>query len=523
MGQLLWAETPQIQKQKQNHTRKLPIELLQAILEFLDIESFYSASLTCPAWRTAALNHVCSLRRQLRSIPVQLKFNIDGGDASHSPKTQEDDDENLQSLFLRQCRTHLIDLRRRNIQFQSMPNEFFHIQDGKDILIPSPQGSPHVAQLRGMSLILKSRHAVIQLHPSLYPSPRAVRAAMGYDRSSGVRLARAFARLQLAVSGCGELLAVALGPKVHIYHIRSGPRQKHVEVEIGNGTGNGNSMVEAIQGVEFALDDGLLRLEVDGPDGSYVLYLGGGEAGWDASAEDDIGGRKLEYFRRTLKHVYLDSREIERGLLSPGGFRASLRGTRLVGGSRATSHPRGTGEEKYFFGLLHHSPGENTYVVGCVPADGTVRILQGVPTRPAQKSLSPKGSGSGSRSEKIGDLQSPLPEDRWDIANLPVAETCSPFLAVSDDASILAIFEPPGLDSPGAIYLCSACTGLSRGEEPYMAWPFLLSVVHHPLELDSLAVLSDGRGSGGYIVRAQAQQRTMEWMLGRVWSGSFIK
>ncbi|KAL5051146.1 hypothetical protein BDW71DRAFT_215151 [Aspergillus fruticulosus] len=474
---------------------RLPAELLQEILLFSDFESFSSASLTCKVWRSAALSsHI--IRRQLKTVPTLTKADIE------KAKLRE-----LRSLFHRVCRQNLIGIRN-SISFSGAEEKA--IRGRSDIAVRSGHGS-QFAQLCGMTFVVKtptSNSHEVQLSPTIFPQAHVVWQLIGYNHT-GTFCTRPSARMQAALSDCGELLAVALGQNVHIYLLEECMVARSVEGTISD------KALESIQRIEFA-GDGLLRLEIDGPEGLSVRYLGYAGCRCRGNLLDlrkaASGTQKLGYWKSALRQVYLDSRAIEQAL----GDGTSLRGMRVVDtpSRRNDDGLCSCQAEKYFFGLFRRPLCENSYAVGRVYDEGVVHITQRIPTRrPNRSEVQPAANIA----------QSGLPSshalrwDRFDPENLPLAHCYDPLLAVSDDGKILVICEPPHGSAKGAVYVCSGEKACSKEEETRSSakWPFVLS--HFALNPSDHGLhylrASHNKETGGYIVDAHTEQRRMQWKL----------
>jgi hypothetical protein len=475
----------------------VPLEILQAILLALDLESFYLASLACSLWRRAALSPAI-LRRQLLTVPAL---------ADLRGLIRNATSEEIRALYRRVCRENLIGYRN-GIEYTETNTAKDRSTRIGDISVRSPTGI-FSAQLRGLTLTLDSSPGLwtckareIQLSPTLYPGADTVKQIASHAQMRSFFRSRSFARMQVAMSRCGGLVAVALGQKVHIYVLKP-EKQQHVEVEISD------SVLDSIQALEFTDDDELLRCEIDGVEGSYVRYLGHRrcrchqQSKVRGSKPASTPGQRIRYWLVALRNVYLDSVDVERRL----GGGASLRGMRAV------KAPAPRGEEctcrstKYFFALLREGSCQGRYVVGRVFGDGIVDIVQQIPTRQvstyAETVDETAGAGAILLATRFG---------RWDARNLPTAHSPDPILCVSDDGKILAVFERPHGQSQGMIYICSAESDWSGGDifGTSVAWPFALCALD--TELGSLSV---SRGDDwGYIIAAQSQGLVMQWRLG---------
>ncbi|KAL4805913.1 hypothetical protein BDV18DRAFT_140155 [Aspergillus unguis] len=446
----------------------LPTELLQGIFSLLDIESFYSAFRTCRVWRYTALSTLL-LKKQLGDAPVLS--------ATAKESLPSLSLEKVETLFTQLCRKNLIGMKR-DMQIRTSPTT--GIAPG-DIPVRSQRGC-HTARLQGMTLVLETapedenatQVQELQLSSTIFPVADAVRQIIGYTHGGAFFRPRSFARMQVALGSCGEVLAVALGRRVQIYSL-VGLGKEFVEGDISE------DVLDSVQRVEFA-DNGLLRIEIDGSEGMYVRYLG---------VPDQTKQTKLEYWGAALQKVYLDSRTIERGL----GGGASLRGLRVI------NHGGNDCEKKCFLALLRGSD-ENAYIVGQMAQDGAVEIIQRCPTQRATL------DDFHSKTKETDDAQatslassSPL-LDRWDEENLPRAHSHEPYLTVSDDEETLVIAEPPHGNTQGGLYICSSSIN-GEAEPECTAWPLKVYVLDQHLE--GLNVTRNKQG--GYTIEGQSQRQ----------------
>ncbi|KAL3487303.1 hypothetical protein BJX62DRAFT_213758 [Aspergillus germanicus] len=475
----------------------VPFEILQAILLALDFESFYFASLTCSLWRRAA-SSTAILRQQLLTVPALAE----SGDLLRDATPQE-----IRALYRRVCRENLIGVRQ-SIEYTETGTQKDDSTRIGELSVRSSNGV-FSAQLHGMTLILDTSSGLstfktreIQLSPTLYPSADTVKQIASHAQMRTFFRARSFARMQVAISRCGGLVAVALGQKVHIYALKS-EKQQHVEVEATE------SVLDSIQSVEFTDDDELLRCEIDGVEGRYVRYLGHRRCRCHqlrkarGSKAVLTPGQRLRSWLAALRNVYLDSADLERRL----GGGVSLRGMQIVKAPSRRGQECMCRSTKYFFALLREGSCEGRYVVGRVSDDGVVDIVQQIPTRRTSTYPGTLDETTGAGAKLLS-----MQLDRWDSRNLPMAHSPDPLLCVSDDGKILAVFEPPRGQSQGAIYICSAESSWSDEDSlgTSVAWPFALCALD--TELDSLDVSRDD-DTGGYAISDQSQEQVMQWRL----------
>ncbi|KAL4817771.1 hypothetical protein BDW67DRAFT_25905 [Aspergillus spinulosporus] len=473
----------------------LPIELLQEILLFTDLQSFFSASWTCKVWQRVALSSYV-LRRQLNTLPTLTKADI-----------EQATPQELRLLFHRVCRQNLIGLRN-NISFGKVEETV--VRGRSDIVVRSQHGCQY-AQLCGMTFILKTSTSIsheVQLSPTIFPPADAVRQLLGCSHGSAF-WTRPFARMQAALSPCGQLVAVALGQKVHIYLLGDSMDVRSVEGTIGD------NVLESIQRIEF-VGDSLLRLEVEGPEGLSVRYLGYGECQCRECPSHVIkeaaGTQRLEYWKSALQQVYLDSRVLEQRL----GDGTSVRGMRLFNMPSRRNDDRSWScqDEKHFFGLFRRSLRENSYAVGRVDKNGTVHITRQIPTgRPSWARAQPEANTA----ELSVPSNPALRWDRFDPDNLPLAHCYDPLLAVCDDGKILVICEPPHGSANGAVYMCSGEMACSNPDEIgfFEPWPFVLG--HFDLGPSDQGLyslhISRNTYTGGYVLNAHTEHQRMQWHL----------
>ncbi|KAL4882973.1 hypothetical protein BJY04DRAFT_185503 [Aspergillus karnatakaensis] len=490
----------------------LPIELLQIIIQLLDIDSFHSASLTCELWRAIALS-IHNMRLQLKDVPKEVLPRNLISDATTPCQ--------INALFRKVCHKNLIGMRR-TARIQSHHSKPQTRRVG-DIPIRSHQQQLQFARLRGLTLELHgpggiSKATEIQLNPSIYPTFDAVPQIWSHNYNQRLFGARASARFQVAVSSCGELVAVALGTKINVYLLRPTKAQT-VKTPLFAAAQISDDLLDSIQSLEFTSDDQLLRCDIHGAEGDYVKYLGSRESGRKIPVagrdmywmRDCTGGsEKVRQWRKGLTTVYLDSRIVEEGIRGGLGMAVSLRGLRVFNppGRPAGDHPDEYASERYFFALLREGPCGDRYVVGSLTAEGAVRILQQIQSRPTAQGY----LGGYSVTEKAISIEEKGEQvDRWDTANLPTAYCYDPLLAISDDGKMLAILEPSHGQVQGAGYVCAAdLYPDTETSERVKASPLVLSTLEH--ELDSLHISKDP-DAVSYTVRARSHEQEMQWEL----------
>ncbi|KAL4941186.1 hypothetical protein BDV06DRAFT_6766 [Aspergillus oleicola] len=510
----------------------LPNEILQAIILLLDFESFYHASRVCRLWRDAALSlHI--LRQQLQSVPC----------LRDSSRLQSASEHKLRDLYAQTCRTNLIGLRN-NITFTTVTSESTAAQISS-IPVRSHHG-PLFVRLQGMTLSLRTSSAIptaksdtrsITLSPKIYPSPETVQQLLSQGQTSAFFSSRSFATLQVAVSECGGLIAVALGQKVHVYLLQSGwgteREQQHAEVTISS------NVTDSVRSIEFEENNQLLRVEVGGQEGNYVRYLGFRKCRCSNNTRSSgtglvsvSGEMKLKYWNVALRRVHLDSRSVEEGL----GGGVSTRGMRLIPLRRPQQPKTKNGSENapctcrsetHFLTLLRRVGCKNIYAVGSISNSNNngmiAKIIQEMPSR----AVTPQDLKSYFQLQPVlREVKSPSPSpdgagysqqlDRFDDATLPQAHCHDPVLSVSDDGQILAIYEQPHGQARGAIYLClrddEDDSVKGARDASVVAWPFVLSTLDQGV--DSLRVSVD-QDTRGYTVEARSQRQSIQWRLCR--------
>ena len=447
---------------------KIPLELFQKILLYLDIESFYSVTLTCRTWRDYALAPYV-LRKQLESTPVtdSLPDNTSYAD--------------LVSLFNYILKTQLLGLRVSNCN--KIRNSRSNCAN--NVPVWSHQGIIWT-EMQGLDLKIASPLGTIQLKlsPSIFPRQEEVSKAQQWFFSGGQA-----ARYQIALSGKQDLVAVALGNKVHIYSVGHGlTSEDHVECVF-----QGTSLNWA-QSVEFAESDTLLRCEINRGGAMVVQYRGFGTN----STGTSLSG--LEYWQTALGNVYLASDTVPR--IDWFG----LRGIRLLPWTgnhpENSSRPR-SGDPQSFVTLMQRG-NQTSYGLCSQSSDGNAAIAWEVACQ--NKSI---------------DEQVALTDDpRWNPAKLPLGQCHKTILAISDDACLLAIFEQPSNTRPGALYICSLHTH-EITETPVLAkivqrWPLLLGILEH--NIIGLRVIPQNpldceKPKQRYTVEAQSFGFNFRWSL----------
>ncbi|KAJ5191528.1 uncharacterized protein N7498_010513 [Penicillium cinerascens] len=449
-------------------TLGLPLELFQKILLYLDIESFYSVTRTCRTWRDYALAHYV-LRKQLKSTPMT---------DSLPDNTSYTD---LVSWFNYISKTQLLGLRVSNCK--KIRNSRSNCAN--NVPIWSTQGKIWT-EMQGLDLKIASPLGTIQLtlSPSIFPRPGEVSKAQQWFCSGGQA-----ARYQIALSGKQDLVAVALGNKVHIYSVGVGlTSEDHVECAF-----QGTSLNWA-QSVEFAESDTLLRCEINRGGATVVQYRGFGTKSTGAS----LSG--LEYWQTALSNVYLASDTVPR--IDWFG----LRGVRLLpctgNHPENPSRPR-SGHPQSFVAIMQRG-NQTSYGLCSQSSDGNAAIAWEVAYQ-----------------NKSTDEQVAMKDDpRWNPAKLPLGQCHKTILAISDDARLLAIFEQPSNTRPGALYICSLHTH-EMTEKPVPAkivrrWPLLLGILEHNiigLRVIRQNSLDCGKPKQMYTVEAQSYGFNFGWSL----------
>lgn len=446
----------------------IPLELLQKILLYLDIESFYSVTLTCRTWRDYALAHYV-LRKQLENTPM----------ADLLPDRTSYTD--LVPWFNYISKTHSLGFRVSNC------NKVRNSRSNCANSVPvwSHQGIIWT-EMQGLELKIASPLGTIQLKlsPSIFPRPEEVNKAQQWFFSGGQA-----ARYQIALSSKQDLVAVALGNKVHVYSVGLGlTSEDHVECVF-----QGTSLNWA-QSVEFSESDTLLRCEINRGGAMVVQYRGFGTKPTGAS----LSG--LEYWQTALSNVHLASDTVPR--IDWFG----LRGIRLLpwtgNHSENTSRPR-SGHPQSFVAVMQRG-NQTSYGLCSQSSDGNAATAWEVACQ------------NKSMDEEAVSTDDP----RWNPAKLPLGQCHKTILATSDDARLLAIFEQPSNTRPGALYICSLHTHeITEKPAPVkivQRWPLLLGILEH--NIIGLRVIPQnsqdcGKPKQMYTVEAQSYGFNFRWLL----------
>ncbi|EAW07708.1 F-box protein [Aspergillus clavatus NRRL 1] len=544
----------------------LPTELLQSILLSLDLESFYSARLTCSSWHHAASNPFI-LRSALAEAPVSL------------PATTQDTLTATQAwnTYLTQFAHRTLLDRRLGVEKQAskrlLPAGY---SSPSTTVALSPDGTKVVA-LKGARIMLHDFHrdtctSSFALSRSLYPVWACVCRALVYGAGAGagtspLAFSERYAKSHIALSSRGDLVAVALGRTIQIYDLAEKTlAQPPAEFVLGDKT---TEFVVApppqtyqetdgvVESVAFAGDDDLLlRVVIGRESGSSahirVRYLGdpARASSTSTSAESDVASNterdrdRLAYWRANLNRIYLDSAALAASLSQPTYSEPiSLTGLLVLPNSLASRlSPYPTEPSYTYFLCALHQGFKNSYCLARTPTPSTTStssqppapptILFTFPTRPSDPnhlSTDKLLAATTPESTFTQHIRS-LSHQRWDVANLPAATAAAPVLAVADDGALFAVYEPGAghsyRGSGGAVYVYSLAGvggGPTEGErEEIPAWSFLLDIVD--VEVEGIRVTREpereseksewgGGRRASYMITAIAGGKLLEWRL----------
>ncbi|PLB52451.1 hypothetical protein P170DRAFT_434218 [Aspergillus steynii IBT 23096] len=549
----------------------LPVEIIQAILLHMDVETYLAARLTCKSWRNAASSSLMT-HKTVQQIPVAL------------PPTIRELDEDEWSIYLDQiAQINLLGFRNHVERTVSCR------QRTLDYIAPATTRQAYPgrtsAGLKGSRTYvdendIKQQLLQFPLASSLYPLWTSVCRALS-DGCHDRWMAKHQPNMQphLALSSEGRILAIGFGKRIQMFSALSGRQTEEtspVEYVINDNT---HGIIESL---EFEDDDKLLRLVID-KQPSRVRYLG---LPSHASEKAD-----MIYWRKYIGNTYLDSIELARSLSRSSTTRLVLAGLRLfpLPEEPGSVVDRRSEERRYFTACLQTGH-VDCYCMGYIsfyqPAHigsvESVNIHRFLPSKqfqpytakpqsrsskpqlstlPAhalpQATLNPDNNYNYSTYSRQNDYHlTNIP--RWDPINLPAASCDTPQLAISDDNALLVVYEPCTLPKGqgGSVYVYSveACApvyqpfprtkaqrlvdwsifgqdfgglGLcfvfstafdmikSKMTDVIPSWPFLLDRVD--VDITSLKVVCDPQKypNDSYVVTAKSAEGDIEWRLTR--------
>ncbi|KAL4894050.1 hypothetical protein BDV59DRAFT_20489 [Aspergillus ambiguus] len=446
----------------------LPIEITQAILSYLDVESYHAVRQTCCSWRSAA-SAPCMLRKILQQVPASVP-------STTSSLTTEE----WNAYFSQVARLNLLGYRD-HVEKAVGPRVLPEDCDASSTLATTPDGRTTIL-LKGAQTTVydnKTNRCTLEfpLASSLYPHWTSVcRALMETRNPSRLAVNQRYAKHRLAVSSTAAFVAIGLGRVIQIYGLRdTDDRSLPAEYVLGQ-----SDMVFAstpgaeyedtdgvVEALEFTDNDQLLRVAIGKETTIHrptrVRYLG-------HPTTATHGPPPLDYWRKHLNHIYLDSAALAVTLTDDDEYRSTFRGLRLLarGYQPHSQHagrrrhcaatekapPPFSAEDRFFIASLQTGH-TDSYCIGQLhPTQGTVRIHRLFPSI----YFRPGNSIPGARTEGPPRLYPPVPAtereqhrmsyslcevvSRWNAINLPSATFSAPLLAVSDDQRLLVVYEP---------------------------------------------------------------------------------
>ncbi|KAI9041337.1 F-box protein [Aspergillus affinis] len=432
----------------------LPVEIIQSILLYMDIETYLAARLTCKSWRYAASTSLMTYKT-VQQIPVAL------------PPTIRELSENEWGTYLDQIgRINLLGFRNhveRTVTSRSRTNTWTAPATarlgyrGRGAV--RSKGSPGVVDENE----IKQRLLQFPLASSLYPLWTSVcRALSDGCNDRWMMKQQQSAQPHLALSTDGRILAIGFGKRIQVFSAlddNCAKNESSVEYLIKD------DVHGIIESLEFEENDKLLRLVI-GQQPSRVRYLG---LPSQASEKAD-----MSYWRKCIDRIYLDSIELARHLSRSSTTRLVLTGLRLLPISEETGNMSGSGSEVHRqFTACLQTGHIDSYCMGSISFFHTVdvsgmlsasidRLLPSKQFQPytaksrkhskAEQSTVPAHSlpcatvnpeytySYGDDAPRKDYQLTNIP--RWDHINLPSATCDAPQLAISDDSRILVVYEP---------------------------------------------------------------------------------
>ncbi|KAG2415409.1 hypothetical protein HFD88_006600 [Aspergillus terreus] len=496
----------------------LPIEIIQSILCYLDVESYHAVRQTCYSWRSAA-SAPCMLRNVLQQVPVSLPS------ASSLLSTEE-----WNNYFSQVARLNLLGYRshvEKTVSERVLPEEC----TSSSVLATTPDGRQTVVLQGAQTLVYDNtdNKPILEfpLASSLYPHWTSVCRALMENRNAGrMSVNQRYAKHRIAISSTAAFVAIGLGRVIQIYSLQDADnRSVPAEYVLGQSdmvfASSPGAEYEDTDGVvdslEFADHDHLLRVAIGKETTIHrptrVRYLGHPDP--DAG---HTGPPPFDYWRKHLNHVYLDSAALAVALTGDDEYRSTLRGLRLL---PRTYHPRsqharrrpppaapddkpGAREDRFFIASLQTGHTDSYCIGQMTPAvSNPVRIHRLFPSI----YFRPGNSIPGTRTEGPPRLYPPVPAtereqhhmtyglrevvSRWNAINLPSATFSSPLLAVSNDHRLLVVYEP------GAGHSCCIVDGGSL----YVYAMGDGAAVYQPSALPLTAPSSSSSAAGGSPLR----------------------
>nr|QOG08950.1 hypothetical protein [Aspergillus flavipes] len=444
----------------------LPIEIVQTVLSYLDVESYHAARQSCYLWRCAA-SSPSMLRDALQQVPVSLPSTT--GSLSR-------DEWNL--YFGQVAHLNLLGYRRsveKTVSQRSLPDEC----SPTAVVASTPDGRTTVA-LKGTQVVVYEQNqpqVEFPLASTLYPHWTAVcRALMESRNGSCMSVNQRYAKHRIALSSTCNFVAIGLGRVIQVYGLREDDKRSvPAEYVLGQGdvefTSHPGTEYEdtdgVVDGLEFADNDRLLRVAIGKETTIHrptrVRYLGQPEEHHEDHPEEPPS---FEYWKKHLHNIYTDSAALAVTLTGADDYRSTFRGLRLLPRSYhpCSQHIQGpptpppdkhdSGSDRFFVASLQTGH-TDSYCIGQITSPGqTVRVHRLFPSI----YFRPGNTIPGTRTEGPPRLYPPVPSSereqahmtyrlpevvtRWNAINLPSATFSSPLLAVSDDHRLLVVYEP---------------------------------------------------------------------------------
>lgn len=449
----------------------LPVEIIQSIFLQMDVETFIAARLTCTAWRDAASTSLMTYKT-VQQVPVAL------------PPTIRELDEHAWEIYLEQiARINLLGFRNHVERTVISRRRTNTCTAPTTTRLGYPDRRP--VDVKGARAVvdendIKQRLLQFPLASSLYPLWTSVCRAL----TDGCAKQQPNVQPHLALSKDRRILAIGFGKRIQMYSaLNEGQETEASPVEYFiKDTTDG-----IIESLEFEDNDRLLRLAFD-KQPNRVRYLGLPSY---APEKPD-----LDYWRKNIDRIYLDSVELARHLSRSSTTRMVLAGFRLIPSCNENSNvSNNRAEDHRRFTACLQTGHVDCYCMGSISLFSTaqmngihsVNIDRLLPSKQFQPYTSKSDSSSSKTQLPTLLTYNALPQTalnpdstynlnncarqkgydlthipRWDQINLPSGTSNTPQLAVSDDGQMLVVYEPCAsrVSHGGSVYVYNieSCT-----------------------------------------------------------------
>lgn len=523
----------------------LPTELLQSILLTTPYETFAHARLVNRRWYHAA-STAYILRKALEQTPTPL------------PPLHSLSENAWNDLFDQVTRLSLLRYWTRGPS-KSVSNR--RLPRGCTPAMPSvsSRDGRRVAVLDGTKITVHDLDGDaiygFNLAHTLYPL---------LDTLTQHGLNQGFARYRLAISSRASLVAISIGKIIQIYDYRDpaslGFPAEYVLGQLGTSiftslSHPGPNYLDTdgvVEGLEFADDhEGLLRVvigkEASANRISRVQYLG------DPSLVSSTSGKAcLDYWRKSLNKVYLDSVALATNLPN-NDYKTVFKGLRLL--PRSYPEHNNTTTSRSVIAALQTQDTQE-YCIASIPPTPTptpapssnaqppITITRHLPSQPTTTSPPTPSSTplplpptiNNNKSTTTQNLLS-ASQSRFVPLHLPPLTAQNPLITVSDDARLLAVYEAgaghscrylsggavfvycldgpvdDGVDADACMHGADGGDGVNGGSGDagaggVLPWSYLVDIVD--VDVEGVRIVG---ADGEYTVVALAGQQVIQWRL----------